>query len=131
MLKDRFKFNIHGKSVPPNATVGQALALMQRNKTNCLLVKADGDRAVGILSEHDIVTAFAYLDHAAKKAKVSDFMSLDIIASLETDTLDDALKTMAEHNVGHLPVLNEYGNVLDFLSIMDIVLCKAREGNAA
>lgn len=127
MLKDRFKFNIRGKTIEPTQTIGEAVYMMKTRGITCLLVQQEGGRAVGILSEHDIVTAYAKLDAKAKSAKVQDFMTVDIVASFETDTLDDALKTMAENNIRHLPVLNLFGAVLDFLSIMDVVMEKATQ----
>lgn len=127
MLKDHFKFNIRGKTIEPMQTIGEAVYMMKTRGITCLLVQPEGGRAVGILSEHDIVTAYAKLDNKAKSAKVQDFMTVDIVASFETDTLDQALNTMAENNVRHLPVLNQFGVVLDFLSIMEVVLAKATE----
>lgn len=127
MLKDYFKFNIQGKTIEPDQTIGEAVYLMKTKGLNCLLVQSEGGRAVGVLSEHDIITAYAKLDASAKSAKVQDFMTVDIVASFETDTVDEAVKTMAESNIRHLPILNQYGNVLDFLSIMDVVLCKTRK----
>jgi CBS domain-containing protein len=51
-------------------------------------------------------------------------MTIDVIAARETDTVTDALKLMAVHNVRHLPVLSEKGQVIDFLSMIDLVVKK-------
>lgn len=127
MLKNHFKFNIGGKTIEPARTIGEAVLVMKTKGYNCLLVQSVDGRAVGVLSEHDVITAYARLDHNAKSAKVQDFMTVDIVAAFETDTLDQALKTMADNNIHHLPVLNQYGTVLDFLSIMEVVMCKATQ----
>lgn len=123
-LNKLFTFDIRGKSVEATATIAQAIQKMSSSRMNCLLVKSEGERAIGIISEHDIVTAFARVENNAKAAKVKDFMTIDVFVAKDTDTIDEALKMMADNNVRHLPVVSEDGNIVDFLSIMDLVLKK-------
>ncbi len=123
-LNKLFTFDMHGKTVAVDAKVGDAVARMHRSGKNCLLVKKGDEKAVGIISEHDIVIAFARLGQAARETKVSDYMTIDVVAARETDTINEALKLMAAHNVRHLPILSEEGHIVDFLSMMDLVVKK-------
>jgi CBS domain-containing protein len=123
-LNKLFTFDLRGKIIDADDTIAHAIQKMTMSKQNCLLVKKQGERAVGIISEHDVVTAFARIDKEAKKAKVLDYMTIDVVAIKDTDTIDEALKMMADNNVRHLPVITEEGTIVDFLSIMDLVLKK-------
>jgi CBS domain-containing protein len=123
-LKDLFSFDISGKCVDADASIAEAIKKMTEGRHNCLLVKKEGERAIGIISEHDVVSAFAALDNEAKRARVSDHMTIDVVAAQELDTIDEALQMMAAHDVRHLPVVSRDGTVVDFLSIMDLVLKK-------
>ncbi|PZO87013.1 MAG: hypothetical protein DI626_04985 [Micavibrio aeruginosavorus] len=123
-LSSLFRFDLSGKTVPDTMTVAQAIDIMAERRANCFLVQAEGGRAVGVLSEHDIVTAFAFFKEKARETKIRDIMTIDIFAARENDSLDEALKVMADNNVRHLPVLSEYGNILDFLSITEIIAKK-------
>lgn len=123
-LNKLFTFDIKGKSIEADATIAHAIQRMAASRMNCLLVKSEGERAIGIISEHDIVTAFAHVEKDAKNAKVRNYMTIDIVVAQSTDTIDEALRMMASNNVRHLPVISEDGSIVDFLSIMDLVLKK-------
>lgn len=124
-LKNIFSFDMNGKTVSSNALIPEAVACMEQAKKHCLLV-LDKGKPVGILSEHDVVIAFARLGQDAKMAKVRDYMTIDIVAARDTDTITDALKMMAVHSVRHLPVLSENGKIVDFLSITDLLATRVK-----
>lgn len=123
-LQKLFDFKMDGKTIDASETLSTAIARMQHGGKNCLLVKMKGDRPVGIISEYDIVIAFARMGSGAKEAKIKDYMTIDVVVARETDTIDDALKLMAVHNVRHVPVLSSDGVIIDFLSMMDLVMKK-------
>lgn len=123
-LNSVFEFSMHEKTVPHDAKLGEAVMRMKKKGKNCLLVHKDEGKPVGVISEHDIVIAFARLGEKASDAKVSDYMTIDVIVARETDTIDDALKLMAAHNVRHLPIVSETGRIVDFVSMMDLVIKK-------
>lgn len=123
-LSQLFHFDITGKTVEAKATLAQAIETMARSGKTCLLVRLNGDKPVGIISEHDIVQAFAHMGEGAKKAQVVDYMTIDVIVAREHDTLDHALGLMAKHNIRHLPVLSGKGGIVDFVSVIDLVVRK-------
>ena len=124
LLKQAFAFNMEGKTIAHDAKLGDAVALMTRSGKNCLMVHRGEKNPVGIISEHDVVIAFARLGQKAQETKVSDYMTIDVIAARETDSINNALKLMAAHNIRHLPILSEQGRIVDFISMMDLVVKK-------
>jgi CBS domain-containing protein len=122
-LATLFKFDMEGKTINADAKLSEAVRRMGASRQHCLLIR-NGDKPVGIISEHDIVVALARLGADGKEAKVRDYMTIDVVVTRTTDTISDALKLMAVHNVRHLPVLSEQGQVVDFLSMMDLIIKK-------
>ena len=120
-LNKAFTFDIQGKTIKAAACISDAIDKMESSRKTCLLVEAADGKPMGIISEHDIVIAFARKGGEAITAKVRDYMMLDVIAVKENDTVNDALRLMAVHNIRHLPVLSGSGKILDFLSVMDLI----------
>jgi CBS domain-containing protein len=123
-IADLFSLDLEGKTISSGSTVGDAIEIMANTGEHCFLVQTEGKKPVGIISEHDIVSAMARHRDDVAKVKVEDVMTIDIYIASENATLDEALALMAEHNVRHLPVMSEEGRVLGFLSIMDLVMKK-------
>lgn len=110
------------KSLESEMTIDDAIKQMKTSGKTCLLVKAAGGKPVGVISEHDIVTAFAKKGGDVKKEKVWSYMTIDVVVAKETDTIDKALKLMAANNIRHLPILSDGGVVVDVLSVMDLII---------
>lgn len=127
-LSKHFTFDIEGKTIAHNASISDAIEKMSSSGKNCLLVKKNMETAVGIISEHDIVVALARHGRSASGEKVSDYMTIDVVAVKESHTIDEALKLMAANNIRHLPILSEKGQILDFLSMMDLIVKKTSLG---
>ena len=73
-------FDMQGKSIDAAAKLPEAVARMAKTGKHCLLVQ-EGEKPVGIISEHDVVVAFSRLGPAAKIAKVKDYMTIDVVAA--------------------------------------------------
>jgi CBS domain-containing protein len=117
-------------TVPPDATVSEAIRTMLDCDIGALLIVADNGKLVGILSERDLLTRVAgqVADYAARA--VSEFMTPDPETIRPTDTLAFALHKMDGGGYRHLPVLKD-GQPLGMLSVRDMLrhitrLCKAR-----
>lgn len=123
-ISDAFPIKLDKREIGENATIADAIDVMKSVKYNCLLVKNAEGKGVGVLSEHDIVGAFAAEGDNARTSYVSDFMTLDIICAGEHQTLDEVIRLMAEKNIRHVPVISDSGHVVSFLSIMELLMAK-------
>jgi len=114
------------REIDEDATVMDAIDVMNMTRSTCLLVTNRDGQGIGILSEHDIVKAFAAEGDNAKTSYLSDYMTTKVIAVKETDTIDETIDLMTDRNIRHIPVVKESGDIAGFLSIMELLAAKKK-----
>lgn len=112
-------------TIRPAAPMAEAARVMSERRVGSLVVSVDGRRAVGILSERDIVREIGRGGAACLIEPVSRFMTADIVTCQRGDRADDILALMTTGRFRHLPVV-EGGELVGIISIGDVV--KARLG---
>ena len=106
--------------VDPLACVYDALKLMNERDVGALLVQID-EYLVGIVSERDYVRKVILDTHEAKKLKVSEIMTRDVITVTPDDTVVNCINLMKQHHFRHLPVV-EAGKAIGIVSLRDLFL---------
>jgi CBS domain-containing protein len=106
-------------AVPPQATVFDAVEMMDDRRVGALLVM-DADRLVGIISERDYTRKVILHGRASRETRVSDIMTPDVITVPPELGLADCLALVTARRVRHLPVVRD-GKVVGILSIGDLV----------
>jgi CBS domain-containing protein len=106
-------------SINPSATLATVAQRLRLERIGSLIVLEDG-KLVGIISERDVVHAFAAHRAEASEIKVADVMTRDLITCRPEDSLTRVLGLMTRHRVRHLPVL-EGGRLAGLISIGDAV----------
>jgi len=81
---------------------------------------------VGIVSERDIVMAFANKGGIVSSLQVRDVMTKDVISCSLDDTLAHARGLLQKHRFRHLPVV-QGSNVVGILSIRDLLEIRLEE----
>jgi CBS domain-containing protein len=105
--------------VEPTQTVGEAVALMRRERVGCVLV-CQGDRVIGIFTERDLMRRVL----AARKSlalPVAECMTPNPAVAHPKDSVGSALRRMEEGGYRHLPVVDEAGRPVGVLSVKRIV----------
>jgi len=106
-------------SAGPDLTVREVIALLAERRIGALPIM-DGDRAIGIFSERDVLYCIARDGAAVLDQPVRTVMtSPPITASPDTSILG-ALSLMTRRRIRHLPV-TEGERVVGFVSIGDLV----------
>jgi CBS domain-containing protein len=106
--------------IDPLASVYDALKMMNERNVGALLVQID-DYLVGILSERDYVRKVILDTHDAKKLKVSEIMTRDVITVTREDSVVKCINLMKQHHFRHLPVV-EAGKAVGIVSLRDLFL---------
>lgn len=106
-------------TIDPAATLATAAQRLRLEGIGALVVLEAGHLA-GIVSERDIVHAFAAHRAETTKIKVADVMTRNVVSCRPEDSLTRILGLMTRHRVRHLPVL-EGGRLSGLISIGDAV----------
>jgi CBS domain-containing protein len=106
-------------SVPPEATVFEAIQLMSHKNIGALLVMKD-EKLVGIVSERDYTRKVALKGKSSKQTAVREIISSPVIFVNPRSTVEECMRLMTEHRVRHLPVLDGE-KVIGVVSIGDLV----------
>ncbi len=107
-------------SIDPLASVYDAINLMNAKNVGAVLVQIDG-YLIGIVSERDFVRR-SVLDHEmACNTKVSEIMTREPLTVTESDTVVHCVGLAQEHNVRHLPVVDQ-GKPIGIVSLRDLFL---------
>jgi CBS domain-containing protein len=102
-----------------SSSARQAAVLMDKYDIGCLIV-LDNGKAVGIVTERDMLTRVLLQYKDPESTSVSEIMSAPLIRS-DTDTsLSEAMKLMNERKIKRVAVVEE-GTPVGLLSMTDIV----------
>ncbi|CAA7624319.1 CBS domain protein [Magnetospirillum sp. UT-4] len=116
-------------TVSPQASIGEAAALLARHRIGALIAtQADGGIA-GILSERDIVRGLAEQGDACRRTLVGELMTAAVLTCREDDTVEELMKTMTARRVRHLPVLDSGGQLVGIVTIGDVVKSRLDEAD--
>jgi CBS domain-containing protein len=117
-------------TVRPNTTVNGALDKLAEQNIGALIVtEADGE-IVGIISERDIVRALPQRGPEVLNAEVSEIMTSPLVTASPNTDVVDAMRSMTDKRVRHLPVLDDE-ELVGIVSIGDIVKNRIDELEAA
>src|SRR6201989_3025541 len=107
-----------------NETVAVAAQLMRASNVSALVVKdvvrTEGNTAVGMFNERDVVRAVAEKGAAGINLKVSQLISVQkLVACSSSDTLEHVRHLMTVHHIRHLPVI-DYFSLTGVISMRDV-----------
>jgi CBS domain-containing protein len=100
-------------TVRMNETVAIAAQLMRASNISALVVKdvveTEGNTAVGMFTERDVVRAVAEHGAAGLDLKVSQLISVQqLVSCSSTDRLEHVHHLMSKSHIRHLPVIDNY-----------------------
>lgn len=107
-------------SVPPDASVYSAIELMAEKRVGALLV-IDGAQLLGIISERDYARKVILQGRSSKDTFVREIMTPSPITIRCETTVEEAMRTMTDNRIRHLPVIDSQEHVAGVLSIGDVV----------
>ena len=93
-------------TVEADATVKEAVYIMNKHEIGCLVVVRRG-KAVGIVTERDMLTRVLAKARNPEKTRVKDIMSSPLIAANPEMDLEEAARLMFSMKVKKLPVVSK------------------------
>lgn len=108
-------------SIPPDATLKQAVDELVKHNVGALLVRELNGEVVGILSERDILHQCRKTETSWPAVLVRDVMTRQVITSDAERTVDEAVLQMFLNQIRHLPVTVR-GRPEGVVSVRDMLL---------
>lgn len=106
-------------SLPPEATVYNALQIMAEKNTGALLVIGQG-QLLGVISERDYARKGILQGRMSKETPVSEVMVSPAIVAAMDSTVEECMRLMTDHRIRHLPIVDR-GQVVGVVSVGDLV----------
>ena len=106
-------------TIDPAATVADLLDRLAEHDVGALVVSADGEHVLGIVSERDVVRKLRGVDDP-DRATVESIMSADVVTCAPDDSADHLMVVMTTRRVRHVPVLED-DRLVGLLSVGDAV----------
>ncbi|MCW8890237.1 MAG: CBS domain-containing protein [Sedimenticola sp.] len=106
-------------TITPDATVYEALLIMDRRNIGALLVMQD-EQLIGILSERDYARKIIIKGKSSKETLVKEVMTKAVCYVDKKKKVDDCLAIMSDKRIRHLPVM-ENNQLIGLVSIGDVV----------
>jgi CBS domain-containing protein len=110
-------------AVTPDTTVQEAARLMKSEDVGALPIVEDG-RIIGVVTDRDL-SIRVVAEARDAETPVREVASKDIVTIDPHQSLEEAARLMAEHQVRRLPVVEEDGRLVGVLAQADV----ARSGH--
>jgi CBS domain-containing protein len=117
-LKIRDVMTSNPRSIEPSATVQEAARLMRDQDVGPIPIVENGS-VTGIVTDRDIVVNVV-AEGKDISSPVSEIVSRDLVTVDPEQTLDEALRLMAQHQVRRLPVCEDDGRLVGIVAQADI-----------
>jgi CBS domain-containing protein len=113
-------------TIEPTATLAAAVKLLAEHRIGAVVITGADRQVTGILSERDIVRAFAASGPAALDQQVGQVMTRKVMTCSEAETVSSLMERMTQGKFRHLPVV-ERGRLAGIISIGDVVKYRLEE----
>jgi CBS domain-containing protein len=107
-------------TIRPDATIADAVDMLNRERIGALVVSADGAEVAGMLSERDIVIALGRRGEDLLSRPVDEIMTRNVVTCEPGDTVGELMSEMTNRRIRHLPVVAD-GRLRGIVSIGDVV----------
>jgi len=107
-------------TVTPDTRVRRLLEVLAEHGIGAVVVSGDGTAVDGIVSERDVVRAFALRGAAVMSEPVTEIYTAEVRTVEPGTSLDDVMRLMTEHRMRHAPVVVD-GQLGGLVSIGDVV----------
>jgi CBS domain-containing protein len=105
-------------TVSPDTAAREAAQIMKSEDTGIVPI-VEGDRLVGVITDRDLTLRIVAED-AGADTRVGDLASKDLVTIDPQQSLEEAARLMAEHQVRRLPVVEEDGRLVGILAQKDL-----------
>ncbi|MGO1318531.1 MAG: CBS domain-containing protein [Cellulomonadaceae bacterium] len=107
-------------TIGSDATLTDLLDLLAEHRIGAVVVSDRPDEVAGVVSERDIIVHLQASPARRSDVRVRELMTAPAITCAPDAELEDLARTMTEHRIRHLPVVDE-ARLVGIVSIGDVV----------
>lgn len=115
-------------------TVADAVLVMKRENISSVIVTdvcgTESNTVVGVFSERDVTRAVLAHGAGTPKVVLATLLKREVISCTLGDSIETVLRLMVEHQVRHLPVMENYA-LVGVISATDLMRHFLRESEVA
>ena len=105
-------------TIEPDASIRRAADWLRVKNIGALVVTSG--KALGLISEREIVHAFSRYGETAASMPVKEIMRYGVVTVSPDESVSRVMQLMTRHRVRHMPVLRD-GKLAGIISIGDVV----------
>ena len=114
-------------TVDASASIRSALEILAERGVGALVVSSDGRHVEGIVSERDVARGLHQRGAELLTDPVSSLMTAEVHTCSPVARVNDLARTMTDHRVRHVPVVDDDGLLVGIVSIGDVVKARLDE----
>lgn len=114
------------RTIAPDASVQEAVELLDHHGVGALVVAADGRHPIGIISERDVIRRVSQDGPSALSLLVDTVMTTELVTCTTATSANELAAMMTAHRIRHVPVV-EGGLLVGLVSIGDVVRARMDE----
>lgn len=116
------------RTLPPQATIGEAARIMREMDVGIVPVVSEGDghRLEGVITDRDIAVRHVAEGHTGD-CPVSDHMTRNVATVRAEDDVDAVMQRMRREQVRRIPVLGDDGRLVGIVSQADLAVDTGHE----
>jgi CBS domain-containing protein len=119
----------HPLTIAPTATLREAAELMREGNVGMLPVAAGG-RLQGIITDRDVVVRAVARGADPSTVRVTECATGQAVAARPDWDIDQAMRVMADCQIGRLPVVDDGGRIVGVVSLSSLALRSAEDEEA-
>jgi len=106
-------------TIERHTTVRDAVRIMNQHGIGCIVVTEDG-RAIGIVTERDLLTRVLAESKNPEKTGIKEIMSTPLIVGKPDMEIDEIAKVMLDRKIKKLPIVED-GKLLGIVTFTDLL----------
>ncbi|MEM0946775.1 MAG: CBS domain-containing protein [Pseudomonadota bacterium] len=114
------------QTIASDKSVADAAAILSERRIGSLVVSDDASKALGILSERDIVREVGRRGPGCLSEKVADMMTRELVTCTIEEKADEVLAKMTKGRFRHMPVVED-GKMVGLITLGDVVKYRLEE----
>jgi CBS domain-containing protein len=119
LVKDLMTRNV--SSCRPENNLAELAEAMWNQRCGALPILDDSGRVIGMITDRDVFIALGTRNMRASEVLARDASPPSCFTCGPNNDVRDALRTMANQEVGRLPVIDETGQLVGIVSMDDII----------